>query len=75
MIRVYYRHPNPSGGYYECEHSMPVNDLSQWVLRVAMFAAEYRLVGVLVTRIEQIYATTTEGEAEYYAKYGTAGEF
>ena len=76
MIRVYYRHPNPSGGYYAVEHSMPVADMAQWNLRVAKFAAEYGLVGVRVTRTEEIATRPpTDGEAEYYARYGTAGEF
>lgn len=75
MIRVFYQHPNPSGGYYEIEHSMPVADMAQWERRIALFASEYGLVGVRVTRTEEIDTTPTDGEAEYYARYGTAGEF
>ena len=76
MIRVYYKHPNPAGGYYDAEHSMPVADMAQWNLRAQNFAAEYGLVGVCVTRTEEIAPRTpTDGEAEYYAKYGTVVEF
>lgn len=54
MIRVFYRHPNPAGGYFDAEHSMPVADISQWNLRVERFAKEYGIVGVQVTRIYEI---------------------
>lgn len=76
MIRVYYQHPHPAGGYYAVEQSTPVADMAQWELRVEKFAAEYGIVGVRVTRTEEIAPRTpTDGEAEYYAKYGTVGEF
>ena len=76
MIRVYYQHQNPAGGYYEAEHSMPVTSMAQWNLRAQKLAAEYCLVGVRVTRTEEIKERVpTDGEAEYYARYGTEGEF
>ena len=76
MIRVFYKHPNPAGGYFDAEHSMPVADMAQFEVRVSCFAKEYGIEGVRVTRTEEIAPRTpTDGEAEYYARYGTAGEF
>ena len=76
MIRVHYQHQNPSGGFYAAEHSMPVADMAQWELRLAKFAKEYGLVGVRVTRTEKIEVNPpTKGEEEFYARWGTAGEF
>lgn len=75
MIRVYYNHPNPAGGYFDAAHSMPVADMAQWNLRVAKFAAEYGLVGVRVTRTEEIDTRYENASADYYTKYGTVGEF
>lgn len=75
MISVYYRHPNPAGGYYEAEHSMPVADMAQ-------FAARQKHGGygipadALITRVEEIkLAPPTKGEEEFYARWGTVGEF
>ena len=74
-IRVFYQHPNPTGGYYDCEHSMPVVNMTQFELRSKCFAKEYGLEGVRITRVDAIDTTPSNGEAEYYEKYGTAGEF
>ena len=76
MIRVYYQHPNPAGGWFAAEHSTPVADMAQWELRVEKFAAEYGIVGVRVVRVEQIeQRPPTKGEEEFYERWGTAGEF
>ena len=76
MIRVHYQHPNPAGGWFSAEHSMPVADMAQWELRLAKFAREYGIVGVRVVRIEQIeQRPPTQGEEEFYARWGTAVEF
>lgn len=69
MIRVFYRF---KGHVYE--HSMPVADMSQFELRRGM--RDYNLAGAVVTRAEPIVTQpATKGEEEYYARYGTAGEF
>ena len=75
MIRVYYKHQNPAGGYYAAEHSMPVADMAQFLSR-----QKHGGYGIphdaLITRVETIEMwPPTKGEEEYYAKYGTAGEF
>ena len=76
MIRVFYVHPNPAGGYYDAEHSQPVADMAQFELRKRAPRSDgYGLAGVKVTRIEQIDTSYENGAADYYAKYGTAGEF
>ena len=76
MIRVYYQHPNPDGGFFSAEHSTPVADMAQWNLRVAKFAKEHGLVGVRVTRTEEIEVKLpTNGEEEFYERWGTAAEF
>lgn len=76
MIRVYYQHQNPAGGYYEAEHSMPVTNMAQWNLRAGKFAAKHGIVGVRVTRAEDIKdRVPTNVEAEFYARWGTVGEF
>ena len=74
MIRVFYKHPNPDGGYYEAEHSQPVADMSQFLLRQKH--GGYGIpADALITRTEPIVLTTTQGEADFYARWGTAGEF
>ena len=74
MIRVFYQHPNPAGGYYEVEHSTPVADMAQFEARRRL--PEYGLAGAKVVRVEEIvYPAPTKGEEEYYARWGTAGEF
>jgi hypothetical protein len=74
MIRVFYKHPNPAGGYYETEHSQPVADMAQFLARQKN--GGYGIpADVLITRTETIVLTTTQGEAEFYARWGTAGEF
>ena len=75
MIRVFYQHPNPAGGFYEYEHSTYVADMKQFELRVKLFAREYGLVGVRITRVEPFDTSYENAAADYYAKYGTAGEF
>lgn len=74
MIRVFYKHPNPAGGYFDAEHSMPVNDMAQFVLRQRL-GAGYGIENVLITRTEPIDTSYENGAEEYYAKYGTVGEF
>ena len=74
MIRVFYKHPNPAGGYYEAEHSMPVADMAQFLTRKQI--AHYGISEVEITRVEEIKLTPpTKGEEDFYAKYGTVGEF
>ena len=79
MIRVFYQHPRPEAdgvGYYDAEHSQPVADMAQFELRKrAPCGSGYGLAGVKVTRIEQIDTSYENAAADYYAKYGTAGEF
>ena len=74
MIRVFYKHPNPAGGYFDAEHSMPVNDMAQFLARQKL--ADYWIAGVLITRVEEIKLTPpTKGEDDFYARWGTVGEF
>lgn len=75
MIRVYYKFKRPEGGYYDVEHSMPVADMAQFEARRRL--PEYGLAGAKVVRVEEIVypAPPTKGEEEYYARWGTAGEF
>lgn len=75
MIRVFYRHPNPAGGYFDAEHSQPVADMAQFLSRQKH--GGYGITAdCLITRVETIeLMQPTNGEEEFYAKYGTAGEF
>jgi len=76
MIRVFYQHPNPAGGFFDCEHSMPVADMAQFESRKnAPKSDGYGLDGVRVTRTEPIDTSYENAAADYYAKYGTVGEF
>ena len=75
MIRVFYQHPNPAGGFYDCEHSMPVVNMTQFELRAECFAKEYGLEGVRVTRVEPIDTSYEYAAADFYARHGTEGEF
>ena len=75
MIRVYYKFKRPEGGYYEAEHSQPVADMAQFLAR-----QKHGGYGIpadcLITRVETIeLRPPTKGEEEYYARWGTAGEF
>lgn len=75
MIRVYYKFKRPEGGYYDAEHSQPVADMAQFLARKKH--GGYGIpASCLITRIEPIVlAPPTKGEEEYYARWGTAGEF
>ena len=74
MIRVFYKHPRPDGGWFPQVHSIPCADLAQFELRRRF--PEYGLAGAKVVRVEEIvYPAPTKGEEEYYARWGTAGEF
>jgi len=75
MIRVYYKFKRPEGGYYEAEHSQPVADMEQFMAR-----KNYGGYGIpadcLITRVVTIeLRPPTKGEEEFYARWGTAGEF
>ena len=74
MIRVYYQHQNPEGGYYEAEHSRPVADMDGFVFRINHDGPG--ISEIAVTRVETIeLRPPTKGEEEFYARWGTAGEF
>lgn len=74
MIRVFYRHKNQAGGYYDAEHSMPVADMAQFLTRKQI--THYGIAEVMITRVEEIKPTPpTKGEEDFYARWGTSGEF
>lgn len=74
MIRVYYKLPNPAGGWFPQVHSIPCADLAQFELRRRF--PEYGVSDALVVRVEEIVLQPpTKGEEEFYARWGTAGEF
>ena len=75
MIRVFYKFKRPEGGYYDAEHSQPVADMAQFLSR-----QKHGCYGIpadcLITRVETIeLRPPTKGEEEFYARWGTAGEF
>ena len=74
MIRVFYLHPRPEGGFYPQEQSIPVADMAQFVLRQRP-GVGYGLEGVRVIRTEPIDTSYENGAADYYSIYGTVGEF
>ena len=75
MIRVYYKFKRPEGGYYDAEHSQPVADMVQFLARQKL--GGYGIpADCLITRVDTIeLRPPTNGEDEYYARWGTAGEF
>lgn len=74
MIRVYYKFKRPEGGYYEAEHSQPVADMDGFVFRINHDGPG--MSEIAVTRVETIeLRPPTKGEEEFYARWGTAGEF
>lgn len=75
MIRVFYKFKRPEGGYYDAEHSTYVADMDQFEAR-----QKHGGYGIqedcLITRVETIeLRPPTKGEEEFYARWGTAGEF
>ena len=73
MIRVYYVHADPRGGFHSSVHSTPVADLAQFWLR--MSAMGHRRDEILVIATEDVDTSGENAAADFYARYGTAGEF
>ena len=75
MIRVFYKFKRQAGGYYDAEHSEPVADMAQFLARQKI--GGYGIpVDCLITRVETIeLRPPTKGEEEFYARWGTPGEF
>lgn len=75
MIRVFYKFKRPDGGYYDEEHSQPVADMAQFKARQK--CGGYGIsADCIVTRVEVIEPPQpTKGEEDFYARWGTAGEF
>ena len=74
MIRVFYKFKRLDGGYYDAEHSTVVAEMDGFVYR--MNHEGPGMSEIAVARVEPIVmAPPTKGEEEYYARWGTAGEF